>query len=81
VLIVGDDVVAVQGSTISVGNLVKYRVSEVEHAAHHAVDLHLPNGAILQAAVARLVVGAQQQAEDYVLLSKRVADYERRQGG
>jgi len=80
VLLIGSDVVTVQDlCIIRVGDLVKYRIAEVEEYAQYAANLPLPNGASLQAALALLVIPAKQRGDDVTLLSQRIAAYEARQ--
>jgi hypothetical protein len=79
-LLVGADVVALQGDYLAVGNGGnKFRISEVREYALRGANLPLAGGRLLQAAMGLLVVAAEERAaqgEDVTLLSKRIADYE-----
>ena len=78
-LLVGADVVALQGDYLVVGNGGRFRISEVREYALRGANLPLPGGRLLQAAMGLLVVAAESRAaagEDVKLLSKRIADYE-----
>ena len=77
-LLVGSDVVHLEGEKLLVGGIA-FRVSEVREYALRGQNLPLHGGRLLQAAMGLLVVAAEERArggEDLALLSKRVADYE-----
>jgi hypothetical protein len=77
-LLVGTDVVHLQGDFLKVGN-ISFKISEVREYALRGHNLPLTGGRLLQAAMGLLVVAAEERAqagEDLGLLSKRVADYE-----
>lgn len=77
-LLVGADVVALQGDRLVVG-VQGFRISEVREYALRGANLPLPGGRLLQAAMGLLVVAAEERAaqgEDVTVLSKRIADYE-----
>ena len=78
-LLVGSDVVTMNGDMLKVGQDQAYRISEVREYALRGANLPLPGGRLLQAAMGLLVVAAEERAaagEDVALLSKRIADYE-----
>ena len=78
-LLVGSDVVTLNGEFLKVGSEQSYRISEVREYALRGANLPLPGGRLLQAAMGLLVVAAEERAsagEDLAVLSKRIADYE-----
>lgn len=78
-LLVGSDVVTMNGDMLKVGQDQAYRISEVREYALRGANLPLPGGRLLQAAMGLLVVAAEERAaagEDLAVLSKRIADYE-----
>ena len=79
-LLVGDDVVHLQGDRLQIGaNGHAFKISEVREYALRGANLPLPGNRLLQAAMGLLVVAAEERAaagEDVTLLSKRIADYE-----
>jgi len=78
-LLVGNDVVTLNGEFLKVGAEQSYRISEVREYALRGANLPLPGGRLLQAAMGLLVVAAEERAsvgEDLAVLSKRIADYE-----
>ena len=78
-LLVGSDVVTMNGDMLKVGADQAYRISEVREYALRGANLPLPGGRLLQAAMGLLVVAAEERAaagEDLAVLSKRIADYE-----
>ncbi len=78
-LLVGSDVVHLNGEHLKVGKNSAFRIGEVREYALRGANLPLPGGRLLQAAMGLLVVAAEERAaagEDLGLLSKRVADYE-----
>ncbi len=77
-LMVGQDVVRVEGDFLQVGN-VAFRIDEVRDYAQHGANLPLPGGRLLQAAMGLLVVaagGRAKEGEDVDALSRRISDYE-----
>ncbi|RMH43226.1 MAG: hypothetical protein D6689_05630 [Deltaproteobacteria bacterium] len=77
-LMVGSDVVYVDGGYLHVGS-VAFRIDEVRDYAQHGANLPLPGGRLLQAAMGLLVVAAEARAragEDIEALKQRVAHYE-----
>jgi hypothetical protein len=77
-LLVGSDVVFLQGDHLKVGQM-SFKISEVREYALRGANLPLQGGRLLQAAMGLLVVAAEERAaagEDVTLLSKRIADYE-----
>lgn len=78
ILIVGEETVSARDGVLQIGNLVKYKISEVGPYAKRAEDLPLPGGGSLQAALAMLVVAAEGRGEDFALLAKRIAAYEKK---
>ncbi|MFT3692396.1 MAG: hypothetical protein QM831_04595 [Kofleriaceae bacterium] len=77
-LLVGSDVVQLDGDALKVGEQ-KYRINEVREYALRGANLPLPGGRLLQAAMGLLVVAAEERAqagEDIAVLSKRISDYE-----
>jgi hypothetical protein len=78
-LLVGTDVVTMNGDMLKVGADQAYRISEVREYALRGANLPLPGGRLLQAAMGLLVVAAEERAaagEDLAVLSKRISDYE-----
>ncbi|HET9991512.1 MAG TPA: hypothetical protein VFQ65_23445, partial [Kofleriaceae bacterium] len=78
-LLVGSDVVTMNGDMLKVGAEQAYRISEVREYALRGANLPLPGGRLLQAAMGLLVVAAEERAsagEDLAVLSKRISDYE-----
>jgi len=78
-LLVGSDVVTMNGDMLKVGQDQAYRISEVREYALRGANLPLPGGRLLQAAMGLLVVAAEERAaagEDLAVLSKRISDYE-----
>jgi hypothetical protein len=78
-LLVGTDVVTMNGDMLKVGADQDYRISEVREYALRGANLPLPGGRLLQAAMGLLVVAAEERAaagEDLAVLSKRISDYE-----
>ena len=78
-LLVGSDVVTMNGDMLKVGADQQYRISEVREYALRGANLPLPGGRLLQAAMGLLVVAAEERAsagEDLAVLSKRISDYE-----
>jgi hypothetical protein len=78
-LLVGSDVVTMNGDMLKVGADQAYRISEVREYALRGANLPLPGGRLLQAAMGLLVVAAEERAaagEDLAVLSKRISDYE-----
>jgi hypothetical protein len=78
-LLVGTDVVTMEGEMLKVGADQRYRIAEVREYALRGANLPLPGGRLLQAAMGLLVVAAEERAsagEDLTILSKRIADYE-----
>jgi hypothetical protein len=78
-LLVGSDVVTMNGDMLKVGSDQAYRISEVREYALRGANLPLPGGRLLQAAMGLLVVAAEERAaagEDLAVLSKRISDYE-----
>lgn len=78
-LTVGKDVVNVRGDFLEVGKLKSFRLSQVREYAHSGANLPLPGGRLLQAAMALLVVAAEERArsgEDLEALSARISAYE-----
>jgi hypothetical protein len=78
-LLVGTDVVTMNGEMLKVGADQAYRISEVREYALRGANLPLPGGRLLQAAMGLLVVAAEERAaagEDLAVLSKRISDYE-----
>src|SRR3954467_14429897 len=77
-LLVGADVVYLNGDRLNVG-AISFRITEVREHALRGANLPLTGGRLLQAAMGLLVVAAEERAaagEDVSLLSKRIADYE-----
>jgi hypothetical protein len=77
-LLVGNDVVYLQGDKLQVGQIA-FKITEVREYALRGANLPLTGGRLLQAAMGLLVVAAEERAgagEDVQLLSKRIADYE-----
>lgn len=77
-LLVGSDVVYLQGEYLQVGQ-ISFRIGEVREYALRGANLPLTGGRLLQAAMGLLVVAAEERAaqgEDVQLLAKRIADYE-----
>lgn len=77
-LIVGADVVAVDGDYLVVGEK-SFRIDEVREYALRGANLPLPGGRLLQAAMGLLVVAAEERAregEDLQKLSARISEYE-----
>jgi hypothetical protein len=77
-LLVGDEVVHVNGDFLQVGG-VAFRIDEVREYALRGANLPLPGGRLLQAAMGLLVVAAEERArtgEDLEALSQRVSEYE-----
>jgi hypothetical protein len=76
--LVAEDAITVQGDYLIVGRAA-FRRTDVSNYAAAGWNLPLPTGGVLQAAIGMLILRAQQRfesAEDIVLLSKRIADYE-----
>jgi hypothetical protein len=77
-LVVGSDVVHVQGELLQVGT-ISFRIDEVREYALRGSNLPLPGGRLLQAAMGLLIVAAQERArtgEDLQALAERVSEYE-----
>jgi hypothetical protein len=77
-LAVGDDAVAVREGFLQVGS-ISFRIAEVREHALRGANLPLTGGRLLQAALALLVVAAEDRAragEDAETLAKRIATYE-----
>ncbi|NVB77599.1 MAG: hypothetical protein HOV81_04310 [Kofleriaceae bacterium] len=77
-LLVGNDIVFLSGDYLKVGQ-VAFPKADVREYALRGANLPLTGGRLLQAAMALLVVAAEERAaagEDLQLLAKRVADYE-----
>ena len=75
---VGDHEVFVDGAQLFVGD-VGFAITDVREFASRGVNLPLPGGRVLQAAVALLVVAADERAaagEDLAALAQRIAEYE-----
>lgn len=78
-LVVGTEVVRVEGDELVVGDL-RFPVKDVREFALRGANLPLAGGRLLQAAMGLLVVAADARAregEDLELLSKRIAAYEK----
>ena len=78
-LVVGADVVQVNGDYLQVGSLASFPIEEVREYALRGANLPLPGGRLLQAAVGLLVVAAEERArngEDLEALARRISDYE-----
>lgn len=77
-LIVGTEVVRVEGDDLLVGEL-RFEIKDVREFALRGANLPLNGGRLLQAAMGLLVVAADARAregEDLELLSKRISAYE-----
>ncbi|MBL4637548.1 MAG: hypothetical protein JKY56_27070 [Kofleriaceae bacterium] len=75
---VGDETVLVSSGYLRVGS-TSFRSSEVREYALRGANLPLPGGRLLQAALALLVIVADERArkgEDLDALAKRIAEYE-----
>ena len=78
-LVVGSDVVRVEGEDLLIGE-IQFNVKDVREFALRGANLPLPGGRLLQAAMGLLVVAADSRAregEDLELLSERIAAYEK----
>ncbi|MEZ4400428.1 MAG: hypothetical protein R3B06_10440 [Kofleriaceae bacterium] len=77
-LAIGTDTVSVAGPYLQVGT-ISFRVDEVRDFALRGANLALPGGRFLQAAMALLVVAADERSragEDLEALARRVGEYE-----
>jgi len=77
-LVVGSEVVHVEGDFLQVGQ-VAFRIEEVREYALRGANLPLPGGRLLQAAMGLLVVAAEDRArhgEDLDALARRIGEYE-----
>jgi hypothetical protein len=76
-VIVGGEFVVARGDFIQIGAWA-FRISEVRDYAMCGANIPLPDGSVLQAALALVVVAvsARPAEDDFACLSKRIADYE-----
>jgi hypothetical protein len=77
-LVVGGDLVSVNGEYLRVGDSA-FRLEEVRELALRGANLPLPGGRLLQAAMGLLVVAAEERAragEDLDALARRLSEYE-----
>jgi hypothetical protein len=78
-LVVGSEVVRVEGEELLIGE-IRFDIKDVREFALRGANLPLPGGRLLQAAMGLLVVAADARAregEDLELLSERIAAYEK----
>ncbi len=77
---VGDHAVVVRGPFLQIGDIGAFRIGEVEEYGEAAANLPLPEGGLLQAALACLVIAASERSADDErrTLSQRIGDYQAR---